>query len=59
MEVAVGVGEEVGVGTSESTPETLPKRVEANAQRSRKLLTTAGKEASSPNTHVWFVWPKL
>ena len=33
--------------------------VEANAQTSRKLLTTAGNELSPPYTHVWFVRPKL
>jgi hypothetical protein len=59
LEVVVGKGVEVELGSSESTETTLPMMVEANAQTSRRLLTTEGNELSSPNTHVWFVWPKL
>lgn len=59
MEVDVGNGVEVELGSSELAEATPPKIVAANAQTSRRLLTTLGNDSSWPNTHVWFVRPKL
>lgn len=59
LEVGVGNEVEVELGSSESAEATWPRIVEASAQTSPKLLTTVGSDASSPYTHVWFVWPKL
>jgi hypothetical protein len=52
LEVGVGEGVEVELGSSESAEATWPKMVEANAQTSRRLLTTVGNVLSSPYTHV-------
>jgi len=59
LEVEVGKGVEVELGSSELAEATPPRMVAANAQTSRRLLTTLGKLSSWPNTHVWFVRPKL
>jgi len=58
LEVDVGKGVEVELGSSELAEATLPRTVAANAQTSCRLLTTAGKLLSWSNTHVWFVRPK-
>jgi len=58
LEVGVGKEVEVELGSSESAEATWPMMVEANAQTSRRLFTTAGNVSSSPYTHVWFVCPK-
>jgi len=58
LEVEVGKGVEVELGSSELAEATPPRMVAANAQTSRRLLTTLGKLSSWPNTHVWFVRPK-
>lgn len=59
MEVEAGKGVELGLGSCELAEATWPRMVDANAQTSRKFLTTSGKVLSWSNTHVWFVWPKL